>query len=107
MIANDASVHEHVRTQRYLQQVTQLAHHIMTLYHEKDFQAGLHQEQRLSGLISASRALKPEWHEPLERLHRTVFEYSLGPCHRISPDAYLMHRACLAFSSLSEQQEAA
>lgn len=91
----------------YLTQVTQQARHVMDLYHQGRHQAADIHEHRLAGLIRAAMTLKPEWHEPLLGVHKVVFEYSLRPCHSVSPEAFLMHRACTAFSALSNQQEAA
>ncbi|PAU76423.1 hypothetical protein CK501_15925 [Halovibrio salipaludis] len=93
--------------QLYLKQVTRQARHVMDLCHQGKHEAVRIQEHRLAGLVSAAMTLKPEWHEPLLGVERVVFEYSLRPCHSVSPEAFLIHRACTAFSALSNQQEAA
>ncbi|WP_077528623.1 hypothetical protein [Vreelandella utahensis] len=92
---------------QYLVQVTQQARDVMDLYHQGRFQAADIHEHRLSGLINAAMTLKPEWYVPLTGFRQIVIEYSLTPSRQMPPEAYLMQRACLALSALSDQQEAA
>lgn len=92
---------------QYPTQVTQQARDVMNLYHQGRFQAADIHEHRLSGLINAAMTLKPEWYVPLARFRQIVIEYSVTARREVPPEAYLMQRACLALSALSDQQEAA